>query len=102
MFTEPYGHNDYHLPVEDRSRIVEILPLFQIKSFISGTNLISMPFLGDGGILADDYETEKKILLGSINLGRGRKSRSYYENYWADFWKKSWFVSKFVLKCLWI
>lgn len=49
--------------------LVGLLPLVHLKHFLFGNSLISMPFFDLGGILADDEETERALLLYAIKLG---------------------------------
>jgi FemAB-related protein (PEP-CTERM system-associated) len=74
IIKQTYGHTDCYFLAEDQSKIVGILPLFLIRSLIFGNSLISMPFLDYGGVLADDRETEKRLLLAAMGLGRRLKS----------------------------
>ena len=50
--------------------VAGILPLVHLKHFLFGNSLISIPFFDYGGILADDQETEKKLIYESLKLGR--------------------------------
>jgi serine/alanine adding enzyme len=55
--------------------VVGILPLVHIKHFLFGNSLISMPFLDYGGILANDQNSEKALLLHAIGLARDLGAR---------------------------
>jgi len=48
--------------------IVGILPMFHLKHFVFGNNLVSMPFFDFAGILADSPEVEAALLHEAINL----------------------------------
>lgn len=68
---------DYELSSTDcQLNTVGILPLVHLKHFIFGNGLISMPFFDLGGILADDEEVEKALLLEAIKLGKKLKAKS--------------------------
>ena len=56
-----YGHKGYYLLAEGNSKIKGILPLFHIKSLLFGNQLVSMPFLNYGGILADSEEVSSEL-----------------------------------------
>jgi FemAB-related protein (PEP-CTERM system-associated) len=47
---------------ENKRKIIGILPLFLIKSFIFCKSLVSIPFAAYGGILADSHEIARKLL----------------------------------------
>lgn len=68
-----YGHKGYYVLAEDNFKIVGILPLLHIKSFIFGSQLTSMPFLNYGGIIADDEEVEIVLLRKAIELSQELK-----------------------------
>ncbi len=89
VIEKTYGHKTYYLlalrpsqhfsasdnkPTEvyavDSGRVVGILPLIHLKHFLFGNSLISLPFFDMGGILADDCETEKALLLEAVKLGQ--------------------------------
>jgi hypothetical protein len=53
--------------------ILGILPLVHLKHFLFGNSLISIPFFDLGGILADDVEAQKALLLETIKLGQDLK-----------------------------
>ncbi len=57
-------------PQHQADIVVGILPLVHLKHFIFGNSLISMPFFDMGGILADDEETEKKLLIAALKLAQ--------------------------------
>jgi serine/alanine adding enzyme len=76
VFENAYGHKAYYVLAEDRSKIVGVLPLFHLKSFLFGNHLVSMPFLNYGGILSDNEETEIALLSEAIKLGKKLKVSS--------------------------
>ncbi len=80
VIEKTYGHKTYYLaasrdaesslkPPGSAIRIVGILPLVHLKQFIFGNALISMPFFDMGGVLADDEETERALILRAVSLG---------------------------------
>ena len=60
-------------PMRGSERIAGILPLVHINSFLFGNQLVSMPFLNYGGILAEDEKTERALLSEAIRLGQKLK-----------------------------
>lgn len=73
------SHRDYSIQnskfsIENSStEIVGILPLIHLKHFLFGNNLISIPFFDLGGVLADDENVEKELIIEAINLGQKMK-----------------------------
>ncbi len=65
-----YGHKGYYFVAEEGSEIQGVLPIFHLKSLLFGNQLVSMPFLSYGGILADHEETEIALLSEGIKLGQ--------------------------------
>jgi len=63
-----YGHKGYYLLAEEDSRIVGILPLIHIKSLIFGNQLVSLPFLNYGGILAHSSDVGALLIEEAIQL----------------------------------
>lgn len=63
-----YGHKGYYLLAEDDSGISGILPLIHIKSFFFGNQLVSIPFMNYGGILADSSEAAEALTRAAIEL----------------------------------
>lgn len=71
-----YGMESLHLAALDGSRVRGLLPLTFIKSRIFGRSLVSMPYLNDGGILANDHESE--LLLWNEAKKRMKNSSVAY------------------------
>ena len=84
-----YGHKTYYLMASNSGVLgatdnrqlatgtarsaVGILPLVHLKHFLFGNSLVSMPFFDTGGILANNEETEKTLLLEAVKLGQDLK-----------------------------
>ncbi len=49
-------------------QVAGILPLIHLKHFIFSNSLVSIPFFDLGGVLSDDEETEKLLLLEAMKL----------------------------------
>jgi serine/alanine adding enzyme len=78
VIDKAYAHKTYYLMATDSShppgagRVVGILPLVYLKSFLLGNNsLISIPFFDLGGIIADNEAVEKAIFSQALELARG-------------------------------
>jgi FemAB-related protein (PEP-CTERM system-associated) len=63
-----YGHQSHYLLAQAKGRTEGILPLIFIRSAIFGRTLVSMPFLDDGGIVADSDEAAEKLLSKALTL----------------------------------
>jgi len=61
---------------QNPANVVGILPLVQLKHFIFGHSLISIPFFDLGGILADSMDIEKTLLSEAIRLAQELKVNS--------------------------
>lgn len=95
---EAYGHAAYYLmAVDDQNgsvlagnctppaagigkeiigTIKGILPLFHLKHFLFGNTLFSIPFFDQGGILADDEQTEQLLLDAALELAVKIKAKN--------------------------
>jgi serine/alanine adding enzyme len=63
-----YNLESYYFIAKIGAKIVGVLPLFLIKSYIFGSELTSMPFLSTGGILANSFDIYDKILNHALLL----------------------------------
>ncbi len=57
-----FGHRSFYFFLEQQGEIKGILPLFQLKSFIFGNILSSVPFAAYGGVLADSTAVFEQLL----------------------------------------
>lgn len=82
VIEKTYGHKTYYLIATQNIQqtinnstnpIVGILPLVHLKHFLFGNSLISIPFFDMGGVLSDDDETKKALILEAIQLGEKLK-----------------------------
>ena len=68
------GTNNSSNSINSSNAVVGLLPLIHIKSLIFGNQLVSMPFLNYGGILANNEETEIVLLSEAVKLGQKLKA----------------------------
>ena len=68
------GTNNSSNSINSSNAVVGLLPLIHIKSLIFGNQLVSMPFLNYGGILADNEETQIALLSEAVKLGQKVKA----------------------------
>ncbi len=81
IIEDTYHLQGYYLQAINESKVVGILPLFNIKSRIFGNHLVSMPFLNYGGILADSDQAAHQIHLHAIELFKELNSNSLEYRY---------------------
>lgn len=74
-----YGHPSYYFLAQstageddgapEHNKIVGVLPLFHLRNFLFGNQLVSLPFCDYGGILADDEHVAEALLQKALELG---------------------------------
>ncbi|MBW2715471.1 MAG: GNAT family N-acetyltransferase [Deltaproteobacteria bacterium] len=73
---EAYGLTPVYLEARDeRGAIAGILPLVEFRGLSANLELVSMPFLDSGGILARDPATERALLEAALEEARARGAR---------------------------
>jgi len=70
VLREVFRHDTHFLYAERGGRIVGVLPLARVKSFLFGHSLASLPFAVYGGAAADDEETALLLEAAAERLGR--------------------------------
>jgi FemAB-related protein (PEP-CTERM system-associated) len=65
-----FGHKSFYYIAEDNGNIKGILPLFQVKSFLFGNIISSVPFAAYGGILADSDQLFQLLLEQAKDITR--------------------------------
>lgn len=73
VIEEAFGHRAWFLYVENNGEIQGILPLAEIKSFLFGHSLSSLPFCVYGGIAANNDLARKKLELAAQELAHKQK-----------------------------
>ena len=63
-----FGHRPHYLLARRGSRVVGVLPMFQINSVVAGRFLLSMPYSTYGGPLADDADATAALLAHARDL----------------------------------
>lgn len=64
-----FGHKTHYLLAERLSRIVGVLPLVEVKSFLFGHSLCSLPFCAYGGAAAAEPEVIAELHRAARELG---------------------------------
>lgn len=75
VIEETFGHRTIYLSaLTDRSRVVGILPLVELKSWMFGNMLVSLPFFNYGGICADTSDARDALLAAAIRRATDGKA----------------------------
>jgi FemAB-related protein (PEP-CTERM system-associated) len=68
VITRSYGHRSYYLQAQENGTIKGVLPLIGIRNFFFRRSLVSMPFLDDGGICADNDQIKSRLFREAMSL----------------------------------
>ena len=63
-----YGHRGYYLWAHENEATKGILPLILIQSMLFGRSLVSLPFVDEGGICAEDDRTRDELYQEAFRL----------------------------------
>jgi len=66
-----FGHSTWFLYAERDGRIEGVLPLAQVKSWLFGHSLVSLPFAVYGGVAADSTEAAAALEAEAQKIARG-------------------------------
>lgn len=69
------GHKPYTLTAWRDGQVVGFLPLVETRSLIFGRNLVSLPYLNEAGVLADELDTKHQLIQRTIELGHKLRVR---------------------------
>ncbi|PIE39514.1 MAG: peptidoglycan bridge formation protein FemAB [Gammaproteobacteria bacterium] len=61
VLKKAFGHKPFFLLAKREGRIVGVLPLAQVRSFLFGNHLVALPFCVYGGVVADDEEAANAL-----------------------------------------
>ena len=67
-----YGHQSCYLWAHQDGEVKGILPLISMRSFFVRRSLVSLPFLDDGGICADNEQVRGKLYQEAVRLYEGQ------------------------------
>jgi FemAB-related protein (PEP-CTERM system-associated) len=76
VIAEAFGHPTHFLYAAEGEQIVGVLPLAQVRSFLFGNKLVSLPFCVYGGIVAANEAAHAALLAEA-----GRRARSLGVDY---------------------
>jgi serine/alanine adding enzyme len=69
-----YGHRSCYLWAYVDGEIAGVLPLISLRSFLVRRSLVSVPFLDDGGICADNGRVRDRLYQEAIQLFESQKA----------------------------
>lgn len=78
VIKKSYGHQDLYLVAKEGGDIKGILPAFLIKNLFFGKKIISLPFLGYGGIVSES-EAAKELLIEYLKDYTGKNKYDFFE-----------------------
>lgn len=78
IFEEALGHETIYLSGYRDRRIVGVLPLVRVSSWLFGRALVSLPFLNYGGVLSDD-DVAGRALIREASREAARRRLHYVE-----------------------
>jgi serine/alanine adding enzyme len=76
VIARSYGHPAHYLWADENGEVKGVLPLIAMRNFFFRRSLVSMPFLDDGGICADNNQIGSRLFQEALRL---------YEDQKADF-----------------
>lgn len=97
ILEKSFNFSPFYIFAINKNKLCGFLPLFEIKSFITGQRLVSLPFSYICGPIADSEELEKALIQQAENLSKIRKCyveiRSFgdkiinwqYHNYFSTY-----------------
>lgn len=72
IFEDVFGHRTLSLSAMRDDRVVGILPLVEFRSRLFGRFAVSLPFVNQGGVVADDEEAARRLVDRAIEEARSR------------------------------
>ncbi|MCK5127027.1 MAG: FemAB family PEP-CTERM system-associated protein [candidate division Zixibacteria bacterium] len=75
IISSTLGHKPFYILAEKEDRICGVLPMFLVKTWWGSRQLVSIPWIDYGGILADDAESEKAIMDVAEQIAANLKAK---------------------------
>jgi serine/alanine adding enzyme len=63
-----FGQDSHYLMARENGKVVGIFPLIQLKSYLFGNFLVSMPYFNYGGIVADTLDVKTELISTAHKL----------------------------------
>ncbi len=76
VLEECFGHRTHYLLAERAGTIVGVLPLAEVKSFLFGHSLVSLPFCAYGGVAATASEAVAALHRAAQEIGGAARRRA--------------------------
>jgi hypothetical protein len=77
IFEDVFGHRTLNLSAMRDDRVVGILPLVEFRSRLFGRFAVSLPFVNQGGVVADDEEAARRLVDRAIEEAAEPGPRPY-------------------------
>ena len=74
VIAQSYGHRSHYLCAHENGEIKGVLPLVAMRSFFFRRSLVSVPFLDEGGICADNEQARSELFQEALRLYENRKT----------------------------
>jgi FemAB-related protein (PEP-CTERM system-associated) len=71
-----FRHRPLHRVALRGDRVVGLLPLFEVRSWLAGRLLVSIPYATYGGILGEDETVRAALVSAALRLAHQRRARS--------------------------
>lgn len=78
LIARAFNHEAELLAATVDARVVGVLPLVVMRSRLFGRFVVSLPFLNEGGLLADDAEIERRLVDEAVRIAT-RAGAEYLE-----------------------
>ena len=75
VFVRAFGCEPIYLSARRGERIVGVLPMVFLDSWLFGRSLISLPYLNYGGVIADDAAAERVLFEQALDIARQKRCR---------------------------
>ena len=74
VIARSYGHGFYYLWAQEDGEVKGVLPLIAMRNLFVRRSLVSMPFLDDGGICADNEAIRERLFQEALGLYEEQKT----------------------------
>jgi serine/alanine adding enzyme len=74
VIARSYGHLSYYLWAHENGELRGVLPLIGMRNLFFRRSLVSMPFLDDGGICADNDQIRSRLFREALSLYERQKA----------------------------
>ena len=75
VMSDGLGHRPFSLSAWDGKQVIGWLPLAETSSVLFGRHLVSLPYLNEGGVLADDPQVGAALVAEAGRIAKQRGAR---------------------------